>query len=281
MTKIPGAGRADLFSMDPDDVVIPTEGPLYDERTAWPVDENLVANIRYYGQIQAIVVRKNGTTVEVVAGRQRLKAIREINRQAKERGEKTMMVKCQLMPGTDAQHYGMMISENEIRKDDDPFVKAEKAKRLLQYGLTVQEIATTCGRDSRTVVGWLALTEVAPEVQEAIRTGEVAAGVGVALAELPRDQQAAKLEELKKEGKATVKQTHREVRREVRDESRPGRPPALPVPPQTELKGCIKELTAKPIGKRSAQLEGFTLCLEYVTGAIDKQTAMAMLFGPK
>ena len=273
MGRIEGASRADMFLMDPEKIVIPTEGPLYDERTDWPVNEALVANIRHCGQLQAILVRKNGDNVEVVSGRQRLKAILEINRQAQERGEKLMKIKCDLSVGSDCDAYTAMISENEIRKDDDPFVKAEKAKRLLKYGSTVKDIAVTYGKDIRTVEGWLALTEVAPEVQEAVRSGEIAAGVGVALSELPRDQQAAKLEELKKEGKATVKQTQREVRAE----SRPGRPPALPMPARKDLQGLLDKLTAEPIGEQTPQVEGFSLCLEFVLGLIPEETALATL----
>ena len=167
----------------------------------------------------------------------------------------------------------LTISENEIRKDDDLFVKAEKAKRLLKYGSTVKDIAVTCGKDTRTIVGWLAQTEVAPEVQEAVRSGEIAAGVGVALAELPRDKQAAKLAELEKEVKAMVKQ----AKREVRAESRPGRPPALPMPQRKELQFLLDKLTAEPIGKRADQVEGFTLCLEFVLGLIPEETALATL----
>ena len=64
---------------------------------------------------------------------------------------------------------------------------------------TVQDIATTFGVQPRAVEEWLSLTDVAPEVREAIQAGEIAAGVGVALANIPREQQAAKLAEMKAE----------------------------------------------------------------------------------
>jgi ParB family chromosome partitioning protein len=251
MSRIEGSGRADLFTIDPERIKIPTSGPLYDERSDLPVDENLIASILYYGQIQPIVVRKNGPDLEVVAGRQRQKAILEINRRARERGERTMKIQARLIRGTDAEHYGITIAENEIRRQDDPVIKAQKASRLLKFGLTVQDIATTYGVQPRAVEEWLSLTEVAPEVQAAIQSGEIAAGVGVALAELPRDEQAAKLEEMKaaaEDGKTvTVKQARREVGGMAKS-GRPNRPPALALKHSArQVASWLNEICQKPI----------------------------------
>jgi len=265
--------RADMFFVWPEDVVIPESGPLADPRTALPVDENLVLNVMFQGVLEPVLVRKNGQALELVAGRQRVKAAREANRRFREQGKLPIKIPAILKTGTDAEMYGIMVSENELRQDDDPMVKAEKARKLAAHGYNPAEISILFGRDKRTVEGWLALAGVAPEVQEAVRMGEVASGVGVALAELPRDQQAAKLEQLKQEGKATVKQTQREVRAE----SRPGRPPALPMPARKDLQGLLDKLTAEPIGEQTPQMEGFCLGLEFVLGLIPEKTALATL----
>jgi len=266
MSRIEGASRADMFAIDPELVTMPTSGPLFDERTAWPVNENLVANIRFRGQLVPIIVRKNGTTVEVIAGRQRLKAILEINRQAKERGEMPMKIKCTLEKGTDAENYGIMISENEIRRDDDPMTKAAKAKRLLQYGMTAQQIAVTFGVKVRAVDEWLSLTDVAPEVQAAIHAGEIAAGVGVALASLPRDQQAPKLAELQASGQGKPVSVDC-ARRAVR--ARPGAVPRPKPRSGREMRSRLDSIFVRPISELTPQERHWAEALEWALGEIE------------
>jgi len=270
MARIEGAARADMFTMDPDQIVVPSEGPLFDERSTWPVNEDLVANIKYHGQIQPIIVRKNGDKIEVVAGRQRLKAIREINRRAKERGEKTVMkVKCCLVHGSNAEHYGLMISENEIRRDDDTLTKAAKAKRLSQHGMTARDIGIIFGVQARAVEEWLSLTDVAPEVQKAIQEGEIAAGVGVALAELPREKQAAKLAEMQAAGEGkpvTVDQ----ARREVRAGKRPDAPPKPKRKCDREVRSRLGLLCDRPINEITDREQHWAEALEWVLGELDE-----------
>jgi len=275
MSRIEGAARADLFSMDPEQIVIPTEGPLFDERSALPVDENLVRNIMFYGQLQPIIVRKNGGMIEVVAGRQRLKAILEINRRARERGEKTMKIQVRLSHGNDADHYGMMISENEIRLADPPLVKAEKARRLLKFGWTVQDIATTFGVQPRAVEEWLSLTDVAPEVREAIQAGEIAAGVGVALANIPREQQAAKLAEMKAEngGQIPVHVARREVRAKGNQARPKGRGPRFELTMKRsnrDARAWFDEINSKPIVEQTREERVIVFVLSWLFGQSEK-----------
>jgi ParB family chromosome partitioning protein len=259
-----------MFTIEPEKITIPTSGALYDERSAWPADENLMANIRYHGQIQPIVVRKNGDKIEVVSGRQRLKAITEINRQAKVRGEKTMTVKCVLAHGTDAEHYSMMISENEIRRGDDSMTKAAKAKRLLQYGVTAKDIAIIYGVQVRAVEEWLSLTDVVPEVQQAIHKGDIAAGVGVELAKLPREEQAAKLEEMKAEAaKSGGQVTVHQARRQVRSDKRPDTPPKPKARSARELRSKLDSLCVKPVNEITEKDRLFAEFLEWALGLTD------------
>ena len=258
-----------MFTIDPEKITVPTSGPLYDERNDLPVDESMIASIIYRGQLQAILVRKNGPDLEVVAGRQRLKAILEINRRALERGDKVRMkIKAELVRGSDGELYSMMISENEIRRNDDPMVKAQKAKRHLIYGRSVKEIAVDFGVKVRAVEEWLSLTDVVPEVQKAIHAGDIAAGVGVALAELPRDRQAAKLEEMKAEAaKSGQKVSVHQARREVR--ARPDAPPRPKPRSGREMRSKLDSLCCKPIAEMTLQERHWSEALEWALGEIE------------
>src|SRR5580692_10690815 len=84
-------GKTDVYFFDPRDLVLVTDKDdlLYDARVEDPVNEALVASLMYapdgkssLGVIQPVTGRRNQESgkVEVVAGRDRVKAGREANR---------------------------------------------------------------------------------------------------------------------------------------------------------------------------------------------------------
>src|SRR5512143_1919662 len=90
-------GKRDAYMFDPEDLVLVTDekSPLYDERVHLPVNEALVMNMLFapdgvpQGVLEPITAVRNPETgkVEVVVGRQRVKAAREANKRLKKRGE--------------------------------------------------------------------------------------------------------------------------------------------------------------------------------------------------
>src|ERR1043165_7254460 len=111
-----GKGKTNLLFFDPEDLVLVTDvaSPLYYHRENLPVSEALVRNIKAKGVLQAIRVCKNVETgkVEVVAGRQRVKAAREANRRLVAEGLEPVQVPAMVgRAGDPADQLGILVSE--------------------------------------------------------------------------------------------------------------------------------------------------------------------------
>jgi len=212
--------RKDMFYMEPEDVCVVghdtddgPEHPLYDERVKHPLDEGMVRNIMYQGVIEPIIVRKDGDVPQVVAGRRRTLHAREANRRLREQGAETIKLPVLHRKGTDAAMAGIMISENEVRRDDGPLAKARKAAWLEDQGNDAEEIATIFGVTTQAVKNWLALRECDDVVLQAVEDGLLSATAAAKLAKLDRKAQRASWREMQAEGgKATVKAAEAKTR---------------------------------------------------------------------
>lgn len=230
------AKRLNAFAFDPDDLVI-IEKPkdaLYDPREALPVDEALVENIKAVGVIQAVVVAKDGDKAVVVDGRQRVKAAREANRRLREEGQPPLLVPCVARKGDEATLFGLSVSANEFRHEEDVIGKAQKARRLLDFGRTEKDVAILFGVTCQCIKNWLALLGTSKEVQDAVKSRQINATSAQKLAKLSREKQVEKLAEIKANGKTTSKAVEKMVR---------GESPATPrMRTKDEIKAKLKEL---------------------------------------
>lgn len=195
--------RINAFMMDPNHLTIVgldtkdgPEHPLYDKRAFEPIDEAMVINVMAVGILEPILVRKNGDLVEVVAGRHRVLWAREANKRLAVLGMALHMVPT-MSPrkDTDAGFMGIMVSENEGRKEDSFVGRAEKALKLSKLGMTVKDIAIRFVVTEAAVNSWLAYWDLAPEVQAQVASGALAASSAVHLAPLPRAEQVVALQE--------------------------------------------------------------------------------------
>ena len=183
-----------IVGLDTDDR---EEHPLFDERVFWPVDEALVKNISYYGIQQPVLVRREAGKYYVVDGRQRVRAAREAVNRQKSRGEYQITVPVRAVQKADEHVSGIMISTNELRKDDDVLSKAIKASRLLDVVGDINHVGVAFGRTVQQIRNWLKLAEANPAIHEAIRRGEINASSGIELARYDRAEQVEALERTK------------------------------------------------------------------------------------
>ncbi len=196
------AGKTNLLFIDPEKLTIVENDPghaLYDpDRTNLPVDEALVLNIMAEGVIEPAIIRKNPDTeaIEVVDGRQRVKACREANKRLAAKGCTTHLVPCVPRRGDGKALMGVMIS-TFIRQDDTPMGRARKLARYLDLGHSEEQAAVTFGISTSTVRNLLALNDAPKAVQTAVESGKVPASVGYTLAKMNPDEAKAKLDELK------------------------------------------------------------------------------------
>lgn len=194
-----GETKGDLFKVEPEKLTLITDknNALYDPRMELPLDENFVLNIMSIGVLEPILIRKNGDKIEVVAGRQRTRAAIEANKRLKLQGCEPLKIPAILKTGDEKEMLGILVSENEMRKDDDIFIKGEKARKLSNYGYTESEIANRFGVARQTVSNWLKADSLTEEVKKAVNSGELKVTAAVQLADLSNENQIEKLEEVR------------------------------------------------------------------------------------
>lgn len=200
--------RAEMLMYDADKLVLVEDKshPLYDERIHMPLPEALVRSVAAQGVLEPVIVRRNGEAedgtpvVEVVDGRQRVRAAREANKR-KGKGEPPILVPAVMKRGDEGDAFGVMVATNEIRVATDALGNARKLKRYLDMGYSEKDAEVVFGTDSRGIRNLLALMNCSRPVQKAVESGELPLTVARTLSALPTEEQTAKLEEMRKEGK--------------------------------------------------------------------------------
>ena len=201
------AKRGNVFMLPPErlTLIYDRAHPLYDPRVEDEPPENMVMNIAMHGVLEPVLVRKNGEAIEVIAGRGRTKATIEANRRLTAEGKLPILIPVIVKGGTDADMFGVMISENEIRREDTMIVKGGKARKLLNMGYTIQQIAVTFGVTRQAVNSWLAVNELPKPIKDAVEAGEITATAALQLSDHSREEQVKRFEDIKRQGiKPTV-----------------------------------------------------------------------------
>jgi ParB family chromosome partitioning protein len=197
-------GKTNVLMFDPDKLKLVTDetSPLYDKRVSMPVDEAMVLNIMHQGVFQPIIVSKNPETgdAEVVAGRQRVKAAREANLRLRAKGCEPVLVPGVIRRGPGADLAGVMVGENELRRDDTPLGRAEKMRRLSELGKPDDMLAILFGCSLQTVRNTMALLDCCAAVKTAVEEGKINSGHALKLAKLDVPAQREKLAELLEAG---------------------------------------------------------------------------------
>lgn len=190
------AQRGTYFVVEPESLKIIEDKrhPLYDSRVELPLDDDFVESIAHFGVKKIIDVRKNGDRLEVVDGRRRTRGAVEANRRREERGLPRLTVRVVLEKGTDEDMDLLMVLGNRGRVDDDPVTLAEKAARLVAK-VGEERAALACCTNVRTLRSWLQILDLAPEIRESVRRGDLKYSAATKLAALPREEQQAALAE--------------------------------------------------------------------------------------
>jgi ParB family chromosome partitioning protein len=133
----------------------------------------LKRSLSTYGLLQPVVVRSTGAGYQLIAGERRLRAARAV-------GWKEIPVR--IVDFNDQQTFEAALVENLQRADLNPIEKALGFRDYLtQYNLTQEELAQRVGLDRTTISNLLRLLELPPEVQDAVRTGQLSNGHARAL----------------------------------------------------------------------------------------------------
>ncbi|MCS6991294.1 MAG: ParB/RepB/Spo0J family partition protein [Chitinophagales bacterium] len=124
--------------------------------------EELARSIRMHGIIQPITVRRLGPRkYQLISGERRLRAARLAGLRE---------IPCFVRTANDEQMLEMALIENTHRENLNAIEIAINYKRLIdECNLKPEELAERVGRDRTTVVNFLRLLKLPPEIQQAIR----------------------------------------------------------------------------------------------------------------
>src|SRR5437879_7685074 len=163
----------------------------YQPRKVFDDDElaALSESIRTHGILQPLVVRPLGDRYQLIAGERRLRA-------AQAAGFDEVPV--HVVDFNDQQVLEAALVENIQRSDLNSIEKAQGFQDYLQrFDMTHEQLAARLGMDRSTVTNLVRLLELPPEVQSAVRVGQITAGHARALlAVANRDRQVSLCKEI-------------------------------------------------------------------------------------
>jgi ParB family chromosome partitioning protein len=139
-------------------------------------DDELAAlreSIRTHGVLQPLVVRQVGERFQLIAGERRLRAARAAGMAA---------VPVTVVDFNDQQVLEAALVENIQRSDLNPIEKAQGFKEYLgRYHMTHEQLAGRLGLGRPTITNLVALLDLPPELQDAVRVGQLSTGHAKAL----------------------------------------------------------------------------------------------------
>ena len=141
---------------------------------------DLAESIKSLGIIQPITLRKDGEKFEIISGERRYRA-------SKIAGLTAIPAYIRLV--NDQELLEMALVENIQREDLDPIEVALTYNRLLdEVGMTQENLSQRVGKERSTITNSLRLLKLSPDMQNAIRGGQISAGHGRAIMGLDSDE---------------------------------------------------------------------------------------------
>lgn len=198
----PNSEAYEMADVYPEDVEIPADikHPLYDRRAAEPLDQEIVNSIQMHGLREPPKVRRKPGSEdewEVVDGRTRIRAAREINRALAIAGRPHKKITVQVIVApNDAMAAFYKHLYNEERNERDPLGKCEGMVELLSYGYEQSEVASMFHVSDKTVQRAKKIVGSSDELKEALKEKRVTLVQALEIARRPNADQPAALERL-------------------------------------------------------------------------------------
>ena len=196
-------GLRDSVCMVPTADLVPNP---YQPRTSWDQDQlhELADSVRANGIIQPILVRKNTTGYEVIAGERRLRAAEIVG--LKE-------VPALVRDATDEQMLEWALVENIHRADLNPIERAVAYQEFISsFSLTQSEAAERLGEGRTVVANHVRLLDLPTEIKQMLIDRSLSMGHARAILALPTDDLRRKLANRALAGRLSVRDVERLVR---------------------------------------------------------------------
>jgi ParB family chromosome partitioning protein len=147
----------------------------YQPRTSFDEKKlkELSDSIKKHGVIQPVLVRKEGTNYELIAGERRLRA-------SKLAGLKKIPAVVAKISNT--QSLEIAILENVQREDLNPLEVSKGYQRLREeFGYTQEQVAKSVGKPRSSIANSLRLLTLPPKIQKELEKGTISEGHGKVL----------------------------------------------------------------------------------------------------
>jgi ParB/RepB/Spo0J family partition protein len=187
--------RGSVYNFFPQDIVIK---PDLNGRHDLPDIGSLKQDILARGQIQPVGIRNDGGKPVLAFGFSRWRAVSELNQNEKK--DDPIKLMCLYIRMNEQEAYLANYKENRTRATTTPLDDAHIFARMERWGKTISQIAELVGESESFVKQRLALVDMTPEAQEAVKTGRLKPTAAVAIAKLSAKQQR---EVVAGEGKVT------------------------------------------------------------------------------
>jgi len=209
---IESEGRKDLYMLDPHKIIIlEDESELNDDR-AKTFTREMVENIKELGIIIPIrtvlgdSLPDGRKEVYVLDGRNRVRAARMANEEfAAEGRPDRVLIPCSMVKASAVTRHAMMISANRHRRDSTPLECARQVERHIALGGTQTSASLAFGVSLSSVGNWMKLIKCSAATQKAVEDKLIPVDAAKLLHKLSRDEQAAAVAEMTKDGAVPIK----------------------------------------------------------------------------
>ena len=166
--------------------------------------EELASSIREHGLLQPLIVRRNGTRHQLIAGERRLRAARLAG---------LIDVPVVVSEIADEDLLTVALVENIQREDLSPLDEANAYEQLIEHGLTQEQVARAVGKSRTAVANTLRLLQLPEPVRASLAAGEISEGHARAILGAPEGAaRLALLKRVRREG-LSVRQTEQAAKR--------------------------------------------------------------------
>ena len=227
--------RVSIYKFRPEDIVIKAEN---NGRHDTPNVDWLIQDIVSVGQLEPVLVRKDGDKPVLVAGFSRWRAIVEINK--RKLTPEPLPILASYFRGNEVEGFKANIRENRFRNSTTDLDDSHNVVRLLSYEIPYESIAALyfpqAGDDGamKKAVAWVKrrakLATLTPEAEAAVQRGDIKPTAAVHIAQLAAEVQ----KDLVKKGRVTasdirkaegkkLKMTSAEIKTEINMVTRTGK----------------------------------------------------------
>lgn len=174
--------------------------------------EELIASIKEHGIIQPLVVTKQGTRYELIAGERRLRSSKVLNHKT---------VPCIVRDADEQEKLELALIENVQRQNLNPIEEAIAYQKLMdEFSLTQEEVAERVGKSRSGVANTVRLVSLPEAVQKALVDRKITGGHARVIASMETEKEQLDFLNQILQYNFTVRDAERESRKVVKRQPR-------------------------------------------------------------